>query len=137
MATKKTEEEVEPVELSAEEVREAEIEEEDLLADLPPMRKPERLRIRQKNALKTIGIRHSKHLQALRDAIENDTDIPEEAAIGLLDLAADVDEFGESIALDKAAYERWSEKNADNIDVFVALLNRYMSAVGESNGSTS
>ena len=136
MATKKTSADDNVVELKApevteEEVRDHELEQEDLLAGMPELRAPGRLRIRHKNRLKAIGIRHGKHLQALSAAQENDTDIPEEAAIGLLDLAAEVEEFGESIAIDPAAYEEWAIKHADDVAVFVALLNRYMGAVGE------
>ncbi|MCI2958253.1 hypothetical protein MN032_11140 [Agromyces atrinae] len=53
----------------------------------------------------------------------------------LMGVAAAVDEFAESIALDKEAYIEWAE--GKDMDVFFAILNRYSSAVGESGASAN
>lgn len=131
MATKKTTEKAEVAQPTAEELHDDQLELEELLADLPAMRAPERLRIRHKNSLKAIGLRHADNLEALSVARENDTDVPMEVKLGLLELTADMDDFAESIAIDKTAYEEWSIANSDNVPVFVALLNKYMGALGE------
>lgn len=131
MATKKTTEKAEAVQPTAEELHDDQLELEELLADLPPMREPERLRIRHKNSLKAIGLRHADNLDALAAAREDDADVPLDVKLGLLELVADMDDFAESIAVDKEAYEAWAIANSDNVPVFVALLNKYMGALGE------
>lgn len=129
MSAKKTKDT--PVVPSAEEARDVELELEEMLEGMPELRSPDRLRIRQKNALKAIGLRHASDIEKLQAVREKDAPIDEELALALMDLAAEMDEFAESIAFDKDAYEEWSIKNADNIPVFVALLNKYMTSLGE------
>ncbi len=116
---------------TAEEVREAELEIADLLAGMPALRPPTALRMRHKNALKAIGLRHAGDMEALREVRENGREIDPELTISLMDMAAEMDEFAESIAFDKKAYEDWSIANSENIAVFVTLLNQYTDSLGE------
>ncbi|MBU3995001.1 MAG: hypothetical protein KKF42_04380, partial [Actinobacteria bacterium] len=84
-----------------------------------------------KNALKEIGLRHADDLDELRKLQESDRPVTQELTLALMDMAAEMEEFCESIAFDKDAYEEWAIKNSDNISVFVALLNKYVGALGE------
>lgn len=110
----------------------------DLLVDLPTLKPPHRLRLRQRNKL--MGILLDSGL--LDDTDENgdvDVDLSTEEGRSkvknLMATAAAVDDFAESIADNPEEYELWAE--GKQIDHFMAILGVYMSAAGESDGSTS
>jgi hypothetical protein len=113
----------------------------ELLADLPELKAPGRLRIGESNRIMKLMVR-------VRDLIPDDADQGEDGSASfdlksladedfdkLLDMLDGVDKFAESIALDPAAYVAWSE--GKGIEHQMALLNRYSSAVGESSSSAS
>jgi hypothetical protein len=120
---------------TAAETLESELNQDELLADLPELKAPARLRLRERNVILKLAI----NLRSLMD----EGDESESASINideddarmplLLDVLADIDEFAESIAVDKDAYVEWS-LNKD-YETFSALLMRYASAVGESSAS--
>lgn len=118
---------VQPIEPSAEEAHERELAEEDLLADMPALREPHRLRVRHRNRILRVAL----HASGLDIEAATSEDADPEAQIALLELLADVDEFAESIAVDKEAYAAWSESKSDKYDVFMAILNRYAVISGE------
>lgn len=105
----------------------------EILADMPELRAPEKLRIRHRSQLMSIFLRADE--QGILTGGEQISDISK--IEGMLTLLSEVDDFAESIAVDKEAYERWSIANGDNHEAFVAILTRYASAVGESIGSAS
>lgn len=66
------------------------------------------------------------------DAQQPDLDmdtLTDEQLGAFLDALADIDEFAESIAKDRAAYAEWAE--GKSYDTFTSLLSRYSSAVGK------
>lgn len=112
----------------------------ELLEDMPELRAPHRLRLRHKNALKTLAARVGARAASLPETIKKSAggfDLKTEEMLLFLDLAAEIDEWAESIAVDKEAYELWAEARQDDPAPFLAIMNRYMDAVGESNGSAS
>ena len=102
---------------------EAELDEEELLKDLPALRSP--LKLRQ---------RHRSHLMRIFMAMSDDdgnldTDtVTEEEMFSLLD---QLDDFFESIADDRAEYDRWASGPIGTEDKLIAIMNRYMRALGE------
>lgn len=119
-------EEESPVELTAEEIREQELADAELLADLPELRPPHALRVRHKNRLMAVALRLQE--KGVKYGTKNRS---VESQIAMLDAIADIDEFAESIAYDKEAYEEWAIKNAENIAAFFAILSRYTATLGE------
>lgn len=108
------------------------IPEDELLATLPELASPLKLRLRQRNRLMKLAL--SLRSLVPEGAEEIDTDnLADEDLVRLLDVLADVDEFAESIAVDKEAYVAWAQ--AASYEHFTAILGRYSSAVGESSGS--
>lgn len=117
---------------TAEEAHEANLEVDELLADMPELIAPERLRLRHRNRLMGIFLRADADGTLMGGGEVRDPKKLE----SMLNMLGEVDEFAESIALDKEAYAEWSIANGDNYNVFSALLQRYASAVGESAGSS-
>lgn len=115
----------------------------EILADLPELVDPTALRMRDKAAFRAILL--DVDTSGLFDRDENAEDDPIEvdrtsmdpeeiAKIKALDtLCADIDDWAESIAVDKPAYAKWSGGKGYN--EFFAILNRYQEALGESIGS--
>jgi hypothetical protein len=115
---------------------EATLSDDELLADLPELKSPGRLRLRQRNVIMAIALRLNAFVGDDDDSDEglsldeNDPRLPQ-----LLDILAEIDEFAESIAVNREAYVEWAE--GKDYDHFTALLQRYASAVGESTASSS
>ena len=109
-------------EKSALEVLDEKLRDDEILADLPELKDPIKLRIRERNVLLELVMR--------ADAMTKDENADEVAAkMAALDLMAGIDEFAETIAVDKNAYVEWAE--AQSYDAFLALLNRYSAALGK------
>ncbi|MFD5864355.1 hypothetical protein ACFWGP_05350 [Agromyces sp. NPDC127015] len=119
---------------TAAELHEAELANEELLVDMPTLKPPHQLRIREKNRVYKL-LFSSGFISDTGDITITDDKSVLEQLPSMLDMAADVDDFAESIAVDKQAYAAWSE--GKDFDVFFAILNRYASAVGESTSSAS
>lgn len=94
----------------------------EVLADLPELKEPIKLRIRERNVLLELVMRAD-----LMSKADGADELAEKMAA--LDLMAGIDEFAESIAVDKNAYVEWAEKQG--YDAFLALLNRYSTALGK------
>lgn len=109
-------------EKSALEVLDEKLRDDEVLADLPELKDPVKLRIRERNILLELVMRADQMSKA-EDADEVST------KMASLDLMAGIDEFAETIAVDKNAYIEWSEKQG--YDAFLALLNRYSAALGK------
>lgn len=108
--------------------------EDELLADLPELKAPGKLRIRQRNVIMAIALKLKAFVGDDEDddgSFEMDEDDPRLPQ--LLNILAEIDEFAESIAKDPIEYAEWAE--GKDYDVFTALLQRYASAVGESSAS--
>lgn len=94
----------------------------EILADLPELKDPIKLRIRERNTLLELVMR--------ADVMTKDENADEvDAKMAALELMAGIDEFAESIAVDKNAYVEWAE--VQGYDAFLALLNRYSAALGK------
>lgn len=117
----------------------------ELLADMPELCPPHKLRYRdrarvQEIAAEAVGrgvivLKDDDEGDGENEGIEFDVRREEDRARlrALHDVVAMIDEFAESIALDPEAYTEWSlSKNEEH---FFAILTRYDEAVGESNGS--
>lgn len=144
--TKPAEEAVEPEapEPTAEEIREAEAEADDILADLPALRPPHELRLAARNKIKTIRLDHGRNLKKILGEVKDGTpleDLSDETATEymkqMMSVQEAVDEFAESIAIDKPGYVAWSNAHADDYSPFLAILMRYAGAAGESTSSAS
>lgn len=113
----------------------------ELLADMPELKAPTRLRIGESNRIMKLMVRVRSLIpdtaeEGADGAAEFDIDtLADEDFDKLLDMLDGVDKFAESIALDPAAYVSWAE--GKSIQHFMGLLNRYSSAVGESSSSAS
>ena len=102
---------------------EAELNEEELLKDLPELRTPMQLRQRHRSRLTRIFLSMSD------DNGDIDTGhLTEEEMLGLLD---QLDDFFESIAKDSAEYDKWASGPLGSEDKLLALMSRYMRALGE------
>lgn len=127
---------------------EPDLTDDELLADLPAMVPPNKLRPRKRNQIMKMAF-------SLRDLMpeddEDDDETGEEKSVDLdidtlgedgmnrmLDLIADFDEFAEThLTLGdegRQAYVEWAEQ-AD-YEQFSALLGRYSGALGKSNSSS-
>ncbi len=104
------------------EILDEKLRDDEVLADLPELKEPIKLRIRERNVLLELVMRADIMAKA-EGADEVD------AKMAALDLMAGIDEFAETIAVDKNAYIEWSEKQS--YDAFLALLNRYSAALGK------
>lgn len=120
------------------------IDDDELLADMPELLPPTKLRPRQRNVIMKLAI-------GMREVVKKskggaDVDDTEEVSIDMeslsadelammLDVFADIDEFAELIATDPKKYVEWSQQAS--YEQLSALLSRYSSAVGESTGSSS
>ena len=111
--------------------RDKELLEAELLADLPKLKRPEKLRIRERNRLMAIVLRFDDLRLEVGDVIDEDDDTPasREKSLAVLDVVADIDDFAESIARDPEAYADWSADQRP--DAFLAILNRYSVALGK------
>lgn len=122
----------EPTEFEQEQERLAA--EAELLAELPALMPQHRLRVRQKNMLKRIMLTFGPVFAALRATAGEDgkTDaskLTRDQYDQMFDALEAIDEFGEAIATDKAAYIAWSEGKGDA--EMYALYGRYTRAQGE------
>lgn len=128
--------EVDPVDALVE-AQDARAEQEDLLADMPALRPATRFRLRHTNAFQEIMLDATSKgvFDDAEDGLTLDPKNPEDVAkLKVLNaLCADIDEFAESIAEDPLAYEKWAEGKKHG--TFIAILNRYNEALGESAGS--
>lgn len=122
-----TEKVAEP-EVSAEDILENELRTEELLADLPELRPPHRLRLRHRNQI-ILVVARAEESGAIDAISSGSTSLSSFTPV--MNMLAEIDEFAESIAEDKEAYAEWAEKNATNYDAFLAIMNRYSRAVGE------
>jgi hypothetical protein len=104
------------------EAHESGLSEDELLADLPKLVEPTRLRIRQRNDLLTLVMGAEEFSQ---DSSLDDT----ASKVAILNMMADIDDWAESIAFDKEAYALWSE--GQGYESFLALMNRYSVALGK------
>src|SRR5690606_13564389 len=115
MADKKQIEETAPEELdsAAASELEHELNDDEILADLPELRPPHRLRLRHRNRIMAAVFRAERKGLISEDDGENALDErnPEQME-AMLEMLADIDEFAESIAVDKDAYVSWAEKNS-------------------------
>jgi hypothetical protein len=104
------------------EAHEAELSEDELLADMPKLAAPLKLRIKQRNALVKLV------MQA--ESFQKDNSDDETASkLVILDLIGGVDEWAESIAFDQEAYVDWAQGRGH--ETFLALMNRYSVALGK------
>ena len=111
---------------------EPEVTDDELLAGLPELIAPTKLRLRQRNKIMAMANR----LSALTDADgQINIEVGDPSFTELLDVLADVDDFAEAIAVDSSAYIEWS--HTASYEQFGALLTRYASAVGESAASSN
>lgn len=125
---------------SQKEQHEARLERETVLADLPELVPPHKLRFRDKAKFRAVMldlfasglIDEEEHDDGEDISIEFDASDIEKIKV-MDDLCATIDEWAESIALDKHAYVEWS--GGKGYDEFFAILNRYQDALGESTGS--
>lgn len=117
----------EPTELEV--ARDAEAEENELLADMPALTAPEKLRIRHKNRLKRISIAAAPTLDRVREARERGEEPGTELVEMVLVITEEIDDFAESIADDPEAYAEWS--GGKDTEHMMALFSRYMRASGE------
>lgn len=129
----------------------ADLSDDELLADMPELIPPTRLRIRQRNKVMAlaIGLRSFAKKPADGDAKPVDDgeseedeafdldldDLTDEELEKFLGVLASIDEFAQSIAVNEAEYVTWAE--GQDYDVFSALLSRYSSAVGKSKRSSA
>lgn len=100
----------------------------ELLADMPELKDPIKLRIRERNALLELVIRAEK---ITKDENADDVDVK----MAAMNLMAGIDEFAESIAVDKNAYVEWSVEQ--EYESFMALLSRYSASLGKPNSSAN
>ncbi|WP_230671038.1 hypothetical protein [Rathayibacter sp. Leaf248] len=112
---------------TAAERRESDAEQDELLAGMPALRPPHRLRARQRSRIMRIALKFMPFMPD--DDSGFDIDVKDPRMADLLDIFSDVDDFAESIAEDPAAYVEWAE--GASYDQLSALLSRYSSAVGE------
>jgi hypothetical protein len=115
----------------AAELHDAALEREELLAGMPELKPAHRLRIRDRNRIASI-IFKSPLFERER---QGGDDMSAEDIDAMLELAAQIDEFAESIAVDADAYAEWAA--GKDHQTFFAILDVYASAVGESNSSAS
>jgi len=122
------------------------VDDDELLADLPELVPPTKLRPRQRNVIMKLALGMRELVKRVKGITGDDLDDAEDVSIDManlgdedlgavLDVFADIDEFAESIATDPKKYIEWSQKSS--YDQLSALLSRYSSAVGESTGSSS
>jgi len=119
--------------------REARAANDAVLADMPELVAPTALRMRDRAKIRAVMLHVSTSGVFSDDGEEIELD-PTNASQADLekiramdDLAVEIDEWAESIAIDKTAYAKWA--GGKGYDEFFAILNRYNEAVGESNGS--
>jgi hypothetical protein len=108
----------------AEKERERIAEEDDLLAGMPQLADPHRLRIKHQNALKRISLAASPTFKKLRAGDRDDA-----ALEGLFVLSEQIDAFAESIAKRPDEYAEWAAGKDEN--VMLAIFGRYTRARGE------
>lgn len=104
--------------------RERIAEEDELLADMPPLADPHRLRIKHQNALKRISLKAAPTFKKLRAGDRGDDTLE-----GLFVLSEQIDAFAESIAKRPDDYAEWSAGKDEN--VMLAIFGRYSRARGE------
>lgn len=127
-----------PAPTEAEIAHDKELSDEELLADMPELKAPEKLRIRERNRIMRLVFESD----FMDKDDEKDAPKPKTAAekaeaakqkkqetLAILDLVAGIDEFAESIATDKEAYAEWSE--GQDYPAFLALMHRYSAALGK------
>lgn len=123
--------------VTAAEELEAEMTDDELLADMPELRAPYKLRLRHRNRIMRIALKFADNrevVEAEAGRREEDADNRSPETIELmLNLSEEIDDFAESIAVDPVAYVEWAERA--EIQHMIAIMNRYSEATGESNGS--
>jgi hypothetical protein len=124
---------------------EARLEQDAILADMPELVPPYRLRFRDKARFRSLlldvaasgvfdgidaGDTEGGELEVDKNSID-----PEmiDRVKHIDQMCGDIDEWAESVAIDRDAYIEWSR--GKDYDVFFAILNRYQDALGESTGS--
>lgn len=127
-----TDDAAEATELELEQEQEAT--EAELLAGLPKMAEPHRLRMRQKNMLKRIAFAFGPFFEALRatadeDGVTHANLLAPDDYEAMFDALDAIDAFGEALAVNKDAYVAWSEGKGE-AEMF-ALYKRYQRAAGE------
>lgn len=137
MATNKTNPETveditEPTALELE--QETEAEEADLLADMPTLTAPDKLRIKHQNALRRLSLQVAPSFERLRglrddDGVLSAEDMDAESYEGIFLATELIDAFAESIAKDPEAYADWAAGKDAN--TFFAILSRYTRTSGE------
>lgn len=137
MATNKTNPETveditEPTALELE--QETEAEEADLLADMPTLTAPDKLRINHQNALRRLSLQVAPSFERLRglrddDGVLSAEDMDAESYEGIFLATELIDAFAESIAKDPEAYADWAAGKDAN--TFFAILSRYTRTSGE------
>jgi hypothetical protein len=111
---------------AAELAHDAELADAELLGDMPELKAPHKLRIRDRNRLMRLVL-ESELLDG--DAPEPGAEPSTEDTLTMLTLIEGIDEFAESIAVDPVAYIEWAE--GKDYDAFLAIMNRYAVALGK------
>jgi hypothetical protein len=111
-----------PEPTEAEVAHEATLNADELLADLPKLKEPTKLRLRERNRLLTLMF----NSQALAEDGKIDG---RDEQLAILDLMAGIDEFAESIAVNQEEYVVWAEGRT--YEAFIAILDRYAVALGK------
>lgn len=114
---------------------EAEETEKDLLEGLPQLLPAHRFRARHRADFNNIRMNILK--EKLLDGVEEGDEVGEDDPVGryqdLMELAASVDEWAETIAEDPTAYAEWAA--GKDFNVFMALYVKYQRELGESTRS--
>lgn len=112
---------------------EAILNEQAVLAGVPELLPPTMLRARQRGAIIVLSVRTSE----LASSVDQlDVDHPD-AIASTYELLGDIDEFFESIAVDRDAYLAWSQGLQNSEQIFAVLVTKYARAVGESTSSST
>lgn len=120
---------------SAAELHEERLAREELLAGMPELKPAHKLRIRDRNKVAAIIFNTSLFDRAEELEGVDESELSKDDIADMLEVAAQIDEFAESIAVDREAYIEWAA--GKDYDVFFAILDLYGSAVGESKRSAS
>lgn len=107
-------------------------ERDELLADMPMLRKPHHLRIRHQNRFLEIQMHLRPLLTRLADKDGNiDLDlntVDDKTVLDMMEGAALIDEFAESIAFKPEEYAKWAQ--AKSPEYFWAIFAQYAEAQG-------
>ena len=114
----------EPTEFQTEQEKIAE--ENELLADLPQLTDPKKLRIKHQNALKRISLAAAPVFKRAREEGDQRN---EETVEAMLVMMEQIDDFAEAIAKRPDEYAEWS--GGKDEEYMLAIFSRYMRALGE------